>query len=436
MPSVARLLPTEPIGIDTTEIESLGSFLLRLSETNGASPRRIVEWICAKNDIPDVANSILASSPATLVRPNYLNARFAYALAKSTGFSTSIIERMTFYPLIGVVQRSPKCFDEHFKWCSACTAESVRSRTEFYFRLYWSFSNVSLCAIHHTNLTSFCPACESRQFGWRIRLNIGHCIRCGADLGADYDGIQKGNSWNCDSADLLDLCEVIAKGETHQFKEDGARLALQGAFDAAWHREEELEYYKKIPRDECLAFLHSNKPISLTTARRLAARTGIPLVETLRGNGAEYSNELSYDWRSKLPANLAPMIRVPRIDKELAAHGIIEALDDADRLSLRQVARRLRISPGGLAYHFPNESRRISERYKGRLDEEKRQKRNQAKAAVRTAIEEWTRNRADSPTKKGLLKQLFPSSGIPKHVLITAISEAVDAVDFASSNQT
>jgi hypothetical protein len=230
-----------------------------------------------------------------------------------------------------------------------------------------------------------------------------------------------------EAPDLILLTKFISDGNSHALKTDGPRKALHEAFDYAWNRNEELEYFKKLPRDECLAYLHCNKPITLTTARRLAFRTGVPLVDLLCGSSIESTREIDANWRDELPDSLRPQKRKPYINVERVQEKIKQVLKDPQRPSLREFSQQVGISTGGLAYYFYAQCTLISKRYKQRLAEEKNQKNEAAAHAVHSAILQWKKERIDAPSHKGLLKLLFPSSGLPKHVLRAEISRSLDS---------
>ncbi|PLY12615.1 MAG: hypothetical protein C0631_16570 [Sedimenticola sp.] len=432
MKMTVQLLPVEPLGIGSSEIESISSFFVRLSVVNGASPKKILEWIGKKNGISELVPSIASSAPINLVRPTKLNAKFLSALSQSTGVDVNILGRMTYHSLDLVVNRHQGCFDKRFRWCPACIYETANMNHPTHFRLYWSLTGFNNCPIHHTPLQTRCPVCGSYQDSWRNRDALDVCVSCGTTLGYSYlhpeliTAAGMVSQQAPEAPDLILLTKFISEGNSHALKPDGPRKALYEAFDYAWNRNEELEYFKKLPRDECLAYLHCNKPITITTARRLAFRTGVPLVDLLCGSTKECTRELDANWRDELPDSLKPQKRKPYIDVEHAQEAIKQALKDPQRPSLRDFSQQIGISTGGLSYYFYDQCTLISKRYKQRLVEEKMEKKDAAAKAVRDAIFQWQKERIDPPSHKGLLKLLFPSSGLPKHVLRATIARSLD----------
>ena len=400
---------------------------------NGASPKKLLEWIGKQNGISELVPSITSSAPINLVRPTELNIKFLQALHQSTGIKADVLRRMTYHSLNLVVNRHHGCFDKRFRWCPACVYETVRMDNPTHFRLYWSLTGIKGCPIHRTPLQTRCPVCGSFQDGWRTRESLAQCISCEASLAYSYLFSDKQSIRKIlpteilDSPDLILLTKFISEGNGAALITDGPRKALQEAFDYAWERNEEREYFENLPRDECLAYLHCNKPITLTTARRLAYRTGVPLIDLMCGSSKQSTRELDVNWREKLPQSITPHKRKPNKNVIGVEPIIKQVLKSHERPSLRELSRRVGVSTGGLSYYFHDECMLVSKRYKERLEEEKIEKQKESARVVQTAIIEWNKVRINPPSHKGLLKRLFPSSGLPKHILRAEIARALES---------
>jgi hypothetical protein len=230
-------------------------------------------------------------------------------------------------------------------------------------------------------------------------------------------------SWLFDQHDLIQLTEYIARGGS--FCTDGPRISLNDTFNAAWDRSEEKIFYKKIPRDELLAYIHCNKPITLTTARRLALRTGISLVDFLCGVSKSTTRELDPNWSERLPLALQPKKRRRLPNKSATLKHLQAAVQRNDRLSLSQVSKEIGVSTGGLFYIAPNLCNLLVQRHRELLQKEKEKKVESARKLIADSIKTYECNFNTLPGKKTLLKILYPSSGIPKHILRDNIEQAI-----------
>jgi AcrR family transcriptional regulator len=97
--------------------------------------------------------------------------------------------------------------------------------------------------------------------------------------------------------------------------------------------------------------------------------------------------------------------------------------------SLRQVARRLGVSVGALRYRFPNEAKQIVRAWDRRsLTAAKRQS-ARVRNVVSRCIDEWETRGRGPLTKKGVLRVLRTTTGLPKEPLRKEIDSALIALE-------
>lgn len=166
---------TVPLHPRPEELESLTSYLTRLSELNGIQSvdnlsavffpqqsRRVTRKLA---DFPPLAMNILAET-TTLTETNLLAMTF-YHLGKKFNRSTHPQALSRF--LSGSVSDS-------LRYCPSCLTDTP------YYRLFWRFNGLRICPDHGCLLLDKCGHCGSPISLLKAPLKIGRCPECGGDL--------------------------------------------------------------------------------------------------------------------------------------------------------------------------------------------------------------------------------------------------------------
>ncbi len=421
------LFPIEPYSLATSEIESFTSFVIRLASKHVVSPGVLIR-LCAERTghlPPDAQAGCTPTKPGELVRPNETNQRLVEIISACTGRSASELTTLTFLPLIKAVDRSPSAYAQDIRWCPECLAQQFSTNAECYLKLGWHLSGSTHCAVHRLPLQDRCAICQSGQNTWKARGDLYCCTNCGAALSIPTDGAHPINSWQFDSPDLVELVDLLSKLNGASLPRQAPRECLERLFNQAWLNEDEQHFWRMIPRDECLAYLYCNKRISLTTARRLAYRLGLRLVDLLGGDITRTNRQLSQGWNSNLPAKLQPNPRVRIQNPEQVRASLESALAESEEKSpsLRSLAEAVGVSTGGLWYRFPEHCAQIVGAYKQRLDDEITHKRQLALDEIRTIRREVLNGTRQPEGKKAILREVMRRTGLAKHLVRHAIGQ-------------
>jgi hypothetical protein len=426
------LFPVLLQGAGTAEVEGLSSYLSRLALTHnvpiGVLLRNCYEWFYRKtgNDRP-LPN--LARNPGCLaqyVRPNDLTRSLLETL--STASSQENLRSGTFLCFDGALSRCMKTFHRSMRWCPVCLAEFEQTGTEPYFKLYWSLTAFTHCSLHGVPLEHLCPHCHARQDGFGVRTSCARCARCKGTLTAVGDPTPPPESWRVEGADIVELLDLIGCTPHLEFPADGVRRLLQAQFDKAWELDQCDRLWKAIPRDQYLAVLFGQVPITLMTVRRLAFRLGVPLLDLLQGSLQQTTGVLDPTWSAQLPKVMRPKRRVARHDRKRLLTGITKALSFCDTSaprSLIEVARDLKVTTGCLRYHFPTQSKAVLDRHAAWEHSERHRKELEARCAAMSYVAKHDGSRP--LTHKGVLRQLRKSTGLPKDLLRKEIALAIDS---------
>ncbi len=424
-------------GAGSSEVEALSSYIYRLAIAHGVSAWQLLAYARSwyGTEVPRGAQLLAAlrKSPdlPIVVRPNELTKTIVDMLARATGNRT--LSCSTFLALKDALDRSVGTFSKTLRWCRGCVADFIAADDPGYFKLAWHLVDVTHCPVHRLPLVDRCAKCQRPQRGTRRFDNCISCFSCGCPL-SEGTPQRSRPSWSHEGDDLIQLVAAIGVDSTLSFPNNGVREVLSKLFDNAWEHEQELKFYSIMPRDECLALISGDIPISLTMARKISFRLGIPLVDLLSGTIHDSApGILNVEWTATLPSQMRPKTRLKRKERDVLLERLNNSLNSAfaeHPPSLKALARDLGVSVGCLHYHFPQLAKEVIQRHKQWRIAEAERKARQARAA---ALAFFTSERyAHLPkSKKHALRVLMRETGLPKNLLRREILTAVEAIGVA-----
>jgi hypothetical protein len=422
------LFPVTLQGAGTADVEGLSSYLCRLSAAHqvpvGLLLRNCFEWQAStrgvRSDLPYLARN--PGSLAQYVRPNELTREVLELLTITSGQSNL---RSGTFQCLAVLDRCMKTFHRSMRWCPLCFKESEAAGLEPYFKLYWSLSAYSRCTVHGVELLERCPHCNALQDGFGLRLSCAKCSSCEESLAVKTHATIPHSSWEVEAPDLQQLLDQIGIEPGLQFPDNGVRAVLNELLDRAWANDEAERLWKLIPRDECLAFAFGQLPMTLTNARRIAYRLGVPLLHLLKGTVSNAPAVLDPSWTARLPKSLTPKKRAPRHDRRRLCKALTSALavpKGQQPPALAQVAREQGVKPGCLRHHFPIQTHEVLRRYAAWRKSEKQRKHLEARAA---ALGYFSRRpELKTVSRKEAMRTLRRTTRLPKDVLREEIARA------------
>ncbi|WP_415783091.1 TniQ family protein [Brevibacillus invocatus] len=178
LPERSRLHSLPPMNLGTEDVESLSSYLMRLSESHSVNINALVEHAI----IP-----IVNSRYKTKFKQAYSffgSQRNTHAKINSKSVSSErlieILRELTrqdslhslVFSLYDGVTRGTRA------WCPQCINEWIRTNKTIYEPLLWYFSLVKICPIHKVPLQQSCPSCNKQLKTLHSMARINYCYHC------------------------------------------------------------------------------------------------------------------------------------------------------------------------------------------------------------------------------------------------------------------
>ncbi|WP_042142799.1 helix-turn-helix domain-containing protein [Paucisalibacillus sp. EB02] len=174
----------EPIGLGTSYVESLTSYILRLAEYHNLKVTKLV----SKTFIPYVQINHLKKSfmdGSLGPRIKYVNGNspvsLDYVLALEQLTTRNDLIYLTMNIWSGLF--SDNIVGGTRKWCPKCLEEMKMKGEGVYEPLIWYIRGIQNCDIHKVKLENSCPKCGKKLQFMHKNLIIGHCQYCFAWLG-------------------------------------------------------------------------------------------------------------------------------------------------------------------------------------------------------------------------------------------------------------
>jgi transcriptional regulator with XRE-family HTH domain len=207
--SVLYQLP--PIGIGTSGVESLTSYINRLAAAHCLTPGNVIVKIVAPQINTGLVRQITSRGLNTLFnRSHTLNGtgelahHFAQALETLT--LRNDLRSLTFLNWSDVLL-TRGFMRGHKAWCSKCYHEWQLLGKDTYDPLLWSIASVNVCHIHQEVLQDTCPHCHQNNLPmltWQSRN--AYCSSCFSLLSSnDFIPNSKSSNVNPRSPDRWDL---------------------------------------------------------------------------------------------------------------------------------------------------------------------------------------------------------------------------------------
>jgi len=183
------LMPMQPYGLMTGEIEALTSYIMRLAEKYGEWPRpfmtRMFDLYLPKELHPkNKTNPVkgLHSINGTGVWVD----RYATALSVGTNGEVDAFS-LTLKPLQYLADKRIRGFlKNRLEWCPHCWLEDQEQGRMPYVRLYWLIQQTKVCTKHMTRLQQECPRCHEKQNLYCYIPRQWVCVGCGHSLHKNY----------------------------------------------------------------------------------------------------------------------------------------------------------------------------------------------------------------------------------------------------------
>lgn len=175
----------QPIGIGTAFVESLSSFVLRLSAAHMLRPSALMKYVIGASIDYEKHNLSSTIGGQRIIKGMNGNGREALALVDT-------VEKLTGQKGLKFLTMSPfsKLFSKKdlvssvSAWCPYCLNQQREMGQTIYFPLLWCLSLFSTCRVHGNRLVTVCPHCKLSSPTLSSRTVVGYCGKCKSWLGA------------------------------------------------------------------------------------------------------------------------------------------------------------------------------------------------------------------------------------------------------------
>lgn len=422
-----NLFRLDPIGLGTESVESFSSYMVRLAAVHGVSLLRFLEHLRAVDAKAEQPLSLYANttvrpwSLCSMVRPTDTTEDLVNLISHYTGRTD--LRATTFLALKEMRYRSVDLFSNVMKWCPSCFEDDISCGRDAYHRLIWSCQEVEYCHIHNMRLESKCPYCCTKQNGMARHFRMDSCRRCKEPLTAEKTPMSASQlTEDVCFRDLIALVCAISGDPDTLYQPMDSVLLLEKIFEKAWQLNDEREFWNLLPRDESLAIVTMNKPVTVKKLRRVAYRLGISFPGLLAGEVQCWTAQLNASWLEDLPANMQPIRRPGWSDRNELFDRLTSTIKASDVNSpppLAHIATVVGVSTGALEYHFPEICKSVKKRYQDWMKRD--QERKFLEATVR--VWEYLNNPDPHKSRKHALKVIRADSDLPKNILREVIAQ-------------
>jgi DNA-binding phage protein len=391
LPPRSRLYHLAPIGVGTSDVESLTSFIARLAEAHAVS----VGCLMIDEILPRLGRRHLIDVKRGASGPQAWRARMQVinGVSPLAADSTVVLETLTGRRDLRLLTMAPwkdgisprGLLRRTRTWCPACL-RARRQHGQVYESLTWMLNPITLCSEHRLRLQDSCPAphCGRAQPALMARTRPGHCAWCGAWLGAPASSdpsdprLERWHRWKATM-----MGRLLANERSLPFESSPNRLSALL---------EEIGSHGGL-RQIAVDSRVSQQTLGLWRAGRVRPTLEMLLRLTycLEGPSAYAARRIpprktSRSLRRVVPTTI-PSGRTGyrRFDRAVIGAALNAALVDPQRPSLSAVAHRLGYRRSRLCAAFPGLCAAIAEQRKGARERDIRTRTTKLRAKIRGA---------------------------------------------------
>lgn len=413
---MTKLLRLIPVGLGTPDVESLPSFIQRLSLIHGLGFHQMLglihEIYCDQNGImPMLAPSYRnVASPTTLAGGSMVVEELVEELRAVINVGN--LEYLTLVPVTSSLARDIQLTESMFKWCPACFRDDEAAGNCAYYRLLWHFRDLDKCPIHSIRLQNECPDCGQSQRRFVKHRPIGLCHVCEAPLKGDGVFQSLGESWRNDAFDIVEF--LSGYNEFVPPEANGLQRILRALLVLHHQSGGKSDLFKWFERNEVMSVISGHTPVTFKTSRKFAYALGTPLDTVMHGDVSGLISNLPL--RDHYAPNLLTRARRRRLNRNLAFQQLLKILNRGDdSLSLKQLAKDAGLSVGYIQYQFPGMAKAVILRRRAWLAQQIQDKRRLASELILERLEEA--RKTGGASKKRIVREVRQESGLSRRLL-------------------
>ncbi len=425
---MSKLFPIPLQGSDSSEVESLPSYIARIAYQHGISIGDIIRFAYAHNDSDYRRSTTVYVEPEEILQANRTTAYLSSSLEKCTGQS---LEQATLMWLTNVFGRSSNDIVKGFRWCPECLSEMESLGIEPYFKLKWHLTCVRYCPLHLVDFISICESCGCDQTGYSRKFSVSVCQQCGQSLAKRMSKIECKDvhqSWSDNASDIQKLFSDMAETDFKTLPSGGVLKSFRALVKWCRDNKELDRLYHVLGKEEVRLLAGSQWAMSLTTVRRISYKLGVPLYTFMNGELLEESKCLELNRSSKLSLDFLEPKRKDVHNHELILKKLKSSIDEFNSPpTIKAVARSAGISIGYIRYRYPVLLREIVQNHQDFVEKEHLHK---IYVAQKMALSYFLDLKySTSPkSKRQAYKEVKKVTNLPKGVIEKSIERAYGAL--------
>lgn len=386
------------IGVDTPDVESLRSYLLRLAAEHSMIPRELViATASGQAHIRTDANLNALWHGFPVSGTSDRAVRLTTILSEATGID---LVPATLARFRQVISARRLCHTQSARYCPECVRRRIED-THVHAPLLWELQMVNACPVHGSRLRSAaeCGAPPSALLPVNRRVSLpGVCGQCGS-IGFRCIGVSDlaggRDLWVADQAGkLLALSAAESTSLTREMLTAGIREVVNMRFDG---RPVRAATQARLARATVLHWLEGTEPVELAALFELAHLAAADISELLRGRYVEMDATAHQPVSSGI-ARILPS-RYERHDWTLVQAALLDAANDDGMPSLQSVLAPFGVDSSDARRRYPTECCTVGRRHDASRRKQWAQIYDSSYVAFSTAADEL-RRRGVEPTRR------------------------------------
>lgn len=394
MPARSTCYPLIPIGKNSIDVESLTSYIQRISEAHTISVSSFVKYLIVPTIYADGTQEYTDNKLYKLYYKSYAINGFnqqasfiLHALRKLT--ERKDLESLTWLKIAPLLSQGDVKVSRH--WCPACIYEHKNDNIA-YEKLIWSLNSVTICLIHNCYLESICPFCKKENTQLNLYSVIGYCSKCknwlGSNLVINNNTCAETTEWQ---KWVYKNVEELMKSEIQEvLNRENILNAVSNLLTKNFNRKNNsiINLANNMGFNRLVIFRWKKKThkISFESLLILSFCVNVSIEKILLSE-----NEFSIDKNQIRPIkkemfNKKKFIRLSIEEKRSALNQYINS-DEYPPLKLSDVTKQIGYkSSEPLRAFFPDECRLISARYKSYKAKQKSEQVNKVKQQISECV--------------------------------------------------
>ncbi|MEQ2528861.1 TniQ family protein [Bacillaceae bacterium CLA-AA-H227] len=188
------LYSLEPLGIGTPFVESLSSYMSRLSNIHNLKVSSLIrEVVSPILENPSLRKEVQLGTISGGITSRYINENSIVTQDYLRAFEILTCQKNIQYTTMlnwkGLFPKNVR--NKYRRWCPSCLNQMKYNSEILYEPLLWSLKDIKKCDIHETKLVETCPGCKKKLGHLHAKYQVGYCQHCGFWLGECIKHIER-----------------------------------------------------------------------------------------------------------------------------------------------------------------------------------------------------------------------------------------------------